>query len=479
MGGISLAQQIQTVAGIGTFGFGGDGGPAISAQIADPLGVFVDLAGNVYFADTNNRRIRKIDTSGIITTVAGNGNSGYAGDGGPATSASLADPSGIAVDASGNVYIADTNNQRIRKVNSAGTITTIAGDGNAGFSGEGGLATAARINFPTGLFVDNAGNVFFADRENHRVRKVDALGVITTVAGTGSFGSSGDGGPATSASLAFPSGVFVDGTGAVYIADRFNYKVRKIDAAGVITTVAGNGAFGFSGDGGLAVSANLAFPSGVYVDIGGNLYIADRDNHRIRKVDTNGVISTVAGNGTPTFGGDLGPASGANLNRPSAVWGNALGALWIADTNNRRLREIAAPLRVSTPVSGLSGAVSGQPGDLVGILKVGITGDGTTTLSQINLTLSDLSTATGLVQTDFEALRLYMSTDGVLDAGDTQIASLAPVPLESVSSLVPGLLQTPPAGVERFYIVAALLGQQGIDGHAFRQSFQSGGISTS
>ncbi|MGA1199046.1 MAG: hypothetical protein ACO36I_21340, partial [Candidatus Latescibacterota bacterium] len=215
-------QQIGSVAGDGSFGFAGDGGVATNASLADPVGVFVDSVGNMFVADTNNRRIRKIDTAGTITTVAGNGSFGFAGDGGGATSASLADPTGVFVDAQNNLYIADTNNQRIRKVDASGVITTIAGDGNAGFSGDGGLATSARLNFPTGVFVDAIGNVFFADRENHRIRKVDTLGVITTVAGNGAFGSSGDGGQATSANLAFPAGVFVSSVGEVFIADRFN-----------------------------------------------------------------------------------------------------------------------------------------------------------------------------------------------------------------------------------------------------------------
>lgn len=479
MVGPVLGQQIGSVAGDGSFGFAGDGGAATSASLADPVGVFVDSVGNMYVADTNNRRIRKVDTSGTMTTVAGNGNFGFAGDGGLATGASLADPTGIFVDAQNNLFIADTNNQRIRKVDAAGVITTIAGDGNAGFSGDGGPATSARLNFPTGVFVDAQGNVFFADRENHRIRKVDTLGVISTVAGNGAFGSSGDGGPATSASLAFPSGIFVNTSGAVFIADRFNYKVRKVDTLGVISTVAGNGAFGFSGDGGQATSANLAFPSAVYVDANGHILIADRDNHRIRSVDPSGVISTIAGNGLPTYGGDGGVATDANLNRPSGVWGNSKGAIWVADTNNRRIRKIAAPLYVSTPVQGLSGAESVQPGNEIVVLSVGITGDGTSTLSQVQLTLSDLSSATGLTGNDFVALRLYESVDAVLDVGDSQVASLGTVPIGSVATLTPSTPVTPVAESERFYLVSAVLSTQAIDKHAFRVGFNAGGITTS
>lgn len=475
----AIGQEIRSVVGDGTFGFAGDGGQATLSNIADPVGVFVDSVGNIYIADTNNRRIRKIDTAGVITTVAGNGNFGFAGDGGQASDASLADPTDIFVDGQGNILVADTNNQRIRKIDGSGVITTIVGDGNAGFLGDGGQASDARVNFPTGLFVDTAGNIFFADRENHRIRKVDNSGVITTVAGNGVFGSSGDGGQATSANLAFPSGVFVDDSGNVFIADRFNHKIRKVDGSGVITTVAGNGAFGFSGDGGQAISANLAFPSDVYVDLGGNIYIADRDNHRIRKVSASGVITTVAGDGTPTYGGDNGPAAVANLNRPSGIWGNDQSAVWVADTSNRRIRKIAAPLYVSSPASGLGGVTSALPSDEVPIFRIGLTGDGVTTLTQIQLTLSDLSSATGLVAGDFSELRLYASADSSFGGGDTLIGTLTTVPIGSVATVTPTGTVTPASETEQFYFVTVVFTSQAVDGHAFRLGFDAGGVVTS
>lgn len=474
-----FAQQINTIGGDGSFGFSGDDGSATSAQIADPLGVFVDQAGNVYIADTNNRRIRKIDTSGIMTTIAGNGSFGFSGDGGQATSASLADPTGVYVDQLGNVYVADTNNQRIRKINPSGVISTIAGDGIAGFSGDGGQATSARLNFPTGVFVDRVGNVYFADRENHRIRRIDTSGVITTVAGNGGFGSSGDGGAATSASLAFPSGVFVDGADNIYIADRFNYKIRKVDNSGVISTVAGNGVFGFSGDGGQATSASLAFPSGMFVDESGVLYVADRDNHRIRKVDTSGVITTAAGNGTPTYAGDGGGATSASLNRPSAVWADSLGTIWIADTNNRRIRKVTPPLRVSTQAVALSGISNVQPNDEVQILSIGLTGDGVDSLLQVAVTLSDLSGATGLTSNDFSALRLYRSSDASLSGDDVLLGSLGSVLVGGVSILTPSSVEVPQAETESFYLISAVMSSQAVDGHAFRVGFASGGVTTS
>ena len=207
----------------------------------------------------------------------------------------LNSPSGVTVDGAGNLYIADTNNHRIRKVDTSGVITTVAGTGVSGYSGDDGLATAAQLNNPYGVTVDGAGNLYIADRSNHRIRKVDTSGVITTVAGTGAYGYSGDDGTAITAQLNFPYGVTIDSIGNLYIADSFNHRIRKVDTSGVITTVAGTGAQGNSGDGGAATAAQLNSPSNVTVDSAGNLYIADTNNHRIRKVDTSGVITTVSG----------------------------------------------------------------------------------------------------------------------------------------------------------------------------------------
>jgi sugar lactone lactonase YvrE len=223
-------------------------------------------------------------STGIITTVAGNGIPGYSGDGGPATSASLSGPSGVVVDATGNLLIADSSNYRIRRVDaSTGIITTVAGNGIRGFSGDGGPATSASLS-PIGVAVDATGNLFIADTGNHRIRRVDeSTGIITTVAGNGIRGFSGDGGPATSASLNYPTGVAVDGSGNLFIADAANNRIRWVDAStGIITTVAGNGMPDYSGDGGPATSASLNGPSGVVVDAAGNLFIADNDNKRIR-----------------------------------------------------------------------------------------------------------------------------------------------------------------------------------------------------
>ena len=300
----------------------------------------LDGSGNLYIADTNNQRIRKVDSSGVITTVAGTGTYGYSGDGGEATAARLRSPSGVALDALGNLYIVDTDNQRIRKVDTSGVITTVAGTGTDGYSGDGAAATAARLNSPSGVALDGAGNLYIADTNNDRIRKVDSSGNISTVAGTGTYGYSGDGGEATAARLRSPSGVALDALGNLYIADKSNHCIRKVDSSGNISTVAGNGTGSFGGDGAAATSAALWNPWDVAVDWAGNLYIADRGNQRIRKVDSAGVITTVAGTGTGSFGGDGSAATAAQLNGPEDIALDALGNLYIADTGNGRIRKV-------------------------------------------------------------------------------------------------------------------------------------------
>ena len=342
---VDAAGVISTVAGDGTRGYGGDGDPATAAQLSFPVGVALDAAGSLYIADNDNHRIRKVDAAGVISTVAGDGTRGFGGDGGAATAAQLSGPWGVALDGAGNLYIADIGNNRIRKVDSAGDISTVAGDGTFGYSGDGGPATAAQLSWPRGVAADGAGNLYIADASNARIRKVDASGAISTVAGGGPVG---DDGAATAAQLYSPSGVAPDGAGNLYIADQNNARIRKVDASGMITTVAGDGTRGYSGDGGAATAAQLNRPSGVAPDGAGNLYIADVNNHRIRKVDASGVISTVAGDGTFGFGGDGGPATAAQLNRPAGVALDGAGNLYIADVNNHRIRKVDASGVIST-----------------------------------------------------------------------------------------------------------------------------------
>jgi uncharacterized protein (TIGR03437 family) len=360
----TTAYTIHTVAGNGGYGYSGDGGSATTAEVYHPAGVAMDPAGNLYIADTDNQRIRKV-ANGIITTVAGNGVLGFGGDNGPATSAQFWSPQGVAVDSAGNLYVADTNNSRIRRV-SNGVITTVAGNGASGYTGDGGPAISAQLNQPMGgVAVDSAGNLYIADTDNDRVRKV-SNGVITTFAGNGTYGFSGDGGLATSAQLFNPLGVAVDSAGNLYIADSDNNRVRKV-SNGVITTVAGTGPTNwtssvgtFGGDNGPATSAQLNYPEGVAVDSAGNIYIADIGNDRIRKV-ANGVITTVAGNGTLGYSGDNGPAISARLAQPYGVAVDSAGNIYIADAGNNRIRILTlsssctysvSPTTLQAPASG-------------------------------------------------------------------------------------------------------------------------------
>jgi YVTN family beta-propeller protein len=349
--------QLTVVAGNGLQLYLGDGGPATEASMNDLSAIAVDVSGNLFLAQDGQSAIRRVDAkTGTITTVAGNGTDGFDGDGGPATEAELGNPQGVVVDAAGNILIADTSNNRIRRVNSVtGFISTIAGNGTAGFGGDGGLASAAVLNTPQGLTLDAAGNLFFVDTGNYRIRRVDAkTGIITTVAGNGGRGFSGNGGPATDATFNFigngvPPQVALDAAGDLFIADQFNQQIRRVDAkTGIITTVAGILAEGYGGDGGLATNAELSDPSGILVDPSGNLYIGDNDNNRVRFVAaTTGIISTIAGNGGL---GDGESATTAALYYPQGV-AAAGGNIWIADSNNTLIR-LVNPAGVMSTISG-------------------------------------------------------------------------------------------------------------------------------
>ena len=329
-------------------GYTGDGGLATAAELNYPMAVAVDAAGNVYIADWQNNRIREVSAStGIIITVAGNGTAGYSGDGGPATSAQLNYPDGVAVDLAGNIFIADSFNNVVREVTFSASrgvqvITTVAGNGSQGYSGDGGPAIGAQLAAPWGLAVDADGNLYIADLGNFRIRMVSATtGNISTVAGNGDIYYNGDGVPATSASMN-PVGVAVDASGNIYIADDFNNLIREVTAStGYISTVAGNGINGFSGDSGPATSAELNMPSGVAVDISGNIYIVDGGNERIRLVTAStGYISTLAGDGYTSASGDGGYSDLAELGGPEGVAVDLSGNTYIADMFNHRIRVV-------------------------------------------------------------------------------------------------------------------------------------------
>lgn len=353
----SHGQAIVTVTGTGTSGYSGDGGPANVAQVNLPTSVNRDFYGNLYIADRFNHRVRRVDAvTGIITTIAGTGTAGYSGDGGLAIHAHLDQPIGLAIEADGTIYISDNHNDCIRKIDPSGTITTYAGTGTAGDSGDGGPATAAQLHGPWGLALDGDNNLYIADRENDRVRMVDhATGVMTTVAGTGVEGYSGNGGPATAANFNKPISLALDTAGNLFIADEDNHRVRKVFAStGFVEKIAGNGTAGYNGDGIQAVGARLNYPSGVGVDNAGNVYIGDRGNHRIRKVTPSGIISTIAGTGNVGFSGDGGNATSAMLNYPRNLFADGSGNIYFADTDNDRIRKITFCNLPSIPVLAAS-----------------------------------------------------------------------------------------------------------------------------
>lgn len=340
----SIAQTIETVAGTGVHGYNGDNIPAIQAELFQPNGLAFDSVGNLFIADAGNQLVRRVDArTGIITTVAGSYSATYrcsfGGDGGPADQAILCSPDFITFDRGDNLYIADTANNRIRRVD-RGThiITTVAGNGTAGFAGDGGPATSAQLNNPNGVHFDVFGNLYIADTANDRVRRVDRrTGIISTIAGNG---GGGDGGPAVDAQLGLVFDLALDLEGNLFIADRGPNSVRRVDhRTGIITTVAGNGTQGFSGDGGPATEAELNGPTGLALDLLGNLYIADESNSRVRRVDhRTGIITTIAGTGVSGFNGD-GPAATAELNSALALAVHQ-NKLYLSDIGNQRVRRI-------------------------------------------------------------------------------------------------------------------------------------------
>jgi type IX secretion system substrate protein/NHL repeat-containing protein len=333
------AQIITTIAGNGTGGYLGDGGPATAAELHGAYGTRFDAAGNLYIGDALNNRIRKVNTNGVITTFAGTGVASFSGDGGAATAASFSRPTDIVIDAAGNIYISDEENYCIRKINTAGIISTYAGMGGmSGYSGDGGQATAAMLTNPSTISIDGHGNIYVSDYVNSVIRKVTPAGIISTIAGGG---SGGDGGQATAASLNSPCKVAFDNAGNFYIADEYNQAVRKVNSIGIISTVAGNYSAGYSGDGGQATAASINYCEYIQVDGLGNLYIADKLNNVVRKVNTTGIITTIVGTSTAGYTGDGGPCLSATLDYPEAITFDVSGNMYVTDWYNNAIRKIS------------------------------------------------------------------------------------------------------------------------------------------
>jgi uncharacterized protein (TIGR03437 family) len=458
---VSAGGIISTVAGAAGAGYSGDGGPASSALLNNPRPVAIDVQGSLYIPDRLNYRLRKVSAGGSIATVAGNGTASYSGDGGAATDAQFNGPWDVTVDAQGNLFVSDSGNHRIRKVSTDGTVTTVAGNGTAGFSGDGGPALSAQLNFPRGLAVDTRGNLFIADYANRRVRKVAPDGTITTVAGTGAIGYDGDGGQATKAALqpfflaldevgtlyvsdpsgpvrkvtqdgtistvavlySSPWGVAADGQGNLFVADNEHYGVVKVPVGGTITTVAGIGKEGYSGDGGPATSAELSYPlSGLALDRFGDLFIADQYNRRVRKVFPSGMITTVAGNGVYGYSGDGGAAAGAQIFTPQGMAADAQGNVYVVDSDQnavRRLQPASHSVLLGAVVDAASQTVGPvSPGKIVVLYGAGLGPATLTQNAQVNGLYSNQLAGTTVAFNGIAAPILYTSA--------AQVAAIVP-----------------------------------------------------
>ena len=422
------------------FNFGGDGGPATAASFFFPQAVVADGKGNVYIADSLNAEVRKVDSSGTITAFAGiGGSAGYSGDGGQATSARINFPNGLAIDAAGNLLICDTNNHRVRAVNpTTGIITTVAGTGTAGNTGDNGPATSADLD-PFGIAALPGGGFLVGDTDHNVVRKVDASGTITTIAGDGNFGYSGDGGLATSAKLAGPAALAVDPGGDVFIADESNNVVRKVNAGGTISTFAGTGVAGSAGDGGQASSAQLNFPQGLAFSAG-DLFVSDTSGNRVRKINAAGIISTIAGNGNQGYSGDGGPATAAELSGPGQLSIDPNANMFIADVFNNVIRKVSLGPNLLELANGAPAAVlSGQPFNIT--LTVGNPGGaGPAT----GVTLSDtLPAGLALTSTGASSSQGTCNVSGATITcalGQIAPSAVASVTLNVVASGSPGVL---------------------------------------
>lgn len=415
---------ISTVAGDAYTRSIGDVGPATQAILNTPKGLGMDVTGNLYIADSGTHRIRKMDAGGVISTVAGLGSAGLAGNGRPASQAYLSAPAGVSPDGAGNLLVADTGNHRIRLIAPGGTIRTVAGSGGNGLGGDGVQATMMPLHGPMAALPGPDGKLYIADTLSSRILVVSAAGYITTAAGNASAGDSGDGGQAPQAQLREPSSLALDAGGNLYFADTLNQRIRKVDPAGVISTVAGCGKEGYAGDGGPAVDARLYNPRGVAVDGDGNLYIADTDNNVVRKVGTDGTIHTIAGTGAAGVDGDGGIATAAHLNGPWGLVLDGSGNLYVADSANHRVRRLTPapdpdPVEVEEAVvlnaaSFVPGVVA--PGELVSIFGDNIRPETAATVSLDASGLASTELAGYQVLFDGTPAALLLVTHGQINA---------------------------------------------------------------
>ena len=333
---------IQTIAGTGEAGYSGDGGPATAAVLREPFMCAFDPAGNLVFSESRNYCVRRIDAqTGVITTLVGDGQAGYSGDGGPAAQARLYEPYSLTVDNNGDIYIVDRLNAAVRKVDGAtGIISTVAGTGEPGYGGDGGPGTLAQLREPNDCYLDGRGGLLIADIQDQRIRRLDLdTGIITTFAGNGEKVRAGDGLPATQASILGARAVCMDGIGNTYIAEREGNGVRKVDTSGIMSTLAGTGERGYTGDGGPAIAATWGAPKAIRCDAAGDVIVVDTENHAIRRINAEGIVTTIAG-GHLGGNGDGGPATAAGLERPHGCGIGPDGTLYIADSNNHRVRAV-------------------------------------------------------------------------------------------------------------------------------------------
>ena len=399
------------VAGTCTPGYSGDGGLATDAQLFTPFGIAIDNANNLYIADYGNNRIRRVGPTGIITTVAGNGSAGYTGDGGPAQTAALDEPLAVTAATDGTLYIADSGNSVVRKVSTAGVITTIAGNGRPGYSADETMAVNAQLNYPSGVFMDASGSLYIAEAGNARICKISPTGVITTTVGVTVPGYSGDGGPATEAALDWPTALTGDSNGNIYLADSMNSRVRKITPAGTILTVAGNGTFDYSGESPPALSATLDYPTGVAVTATGTVYVSDSYNYRVRAIGPQGLLTTVLGNGT-SYSGDGSPAIDAQLSRPHDIALDRVGNLYVVDTGNARVRKISPDGTISTVAGNGTWA---KPGDRGLEKPLAISDSGSVALSAIApVHLVDSSVTRALIAHSTQYVQEQISRKGAI-----------------------------------------------------------------